>query len=152
MPFEVRLILPSRKALLLLTPLHDRQPGMKVWASSLTYSSASRVSGLLITTLFLSSTSRPPKPHSRQCIQVSESPVAWLSANPGGWPFLLSAWHSFRKFCGSVGILSKPASLTHATRQLSSAPLAPSGSPIQRPLWVAYFLGVSYQPPYLSPR
>src|SRR5882762_2937243 len=127
MPFEVRLILPSRKALLLLTPLQDRQPGMKVCASSLTYSSASTVASLLITTLLASSTSLPPKPQSRQCIQVSLSPVAWLSAKPGGWPFLLSAWHSLRKFAVSVGTLSKPASLTHDTRQFSSAPPAPSG-------------------------
>src|ERR1043165_5821052 len=152
MPFDVRLILPSRKALLFETPDHDRQPGIKVWDSSLTYSSASMVCGLLITTLFLSSTSLPPKPHRRQCIQVSLSPVAWLSAKPGGWPFLLSAWHSFKKPWVSVGILSKPASLTHDTRQFSSAPPAPSGRPIHLPLLVAYFFGASYQPPYLSPR
>src|SRR5277367_2585050 len=116
MPFDVRLILPSRKALLFETPLHDSTPGMKVWASSLTYSSASMVAGLLIATLLCTSTSLPPKPHNRQCIQVSESPVAWLSAKPGGWPALLSPLHSLRKPAVSVGILSKPASCSQETR------------------------------------
>ena len=64
--------------------------------SSLTYSMALMVSGLLIATLLFSSTRRPPKPQSMLCIQVSESPVAWDRAKPGGWPALFRAWHSLR--------------------------------------------------------
>lgn len=50
MPFEVRLILPSRKALLFETPLHAPVPSMKVFESCCMYSIALIVSGLLITT------------------------------------------------------------------------------------------------------
>src|SRR5262245_14376382 len=115
-PLDVRLIFSSRKALLLLTPVHDSTPSTNVFASSWTYSIAATVSGLLITTLFFSSTILPPCAHSSECSQVSPSPVAWLMAKPGGCPFLAMRWHSLRKLGRSVGKRSKPASRIHDTR------------------------------------
>src|SRR5260370_7774179 len=79
-------ICPSRKALLLLLSSHDKVPGMNVLYNSLAYSSAARVSGLLMTTLFLASTILPPWAHTSQWHQLLASPAACPTPTPG--PFL----------------------------------------------------------------
>src|SRR4051812_2537678 len=111
MPLLVTLIWPSRNALLLFGSSHDRVPGMKVAYSCLPYSSAFRVSGLLMTTLLLVSTSLPP------CDQISQlhqrpSPVALPSAKPPGVPLACRACSILRKPSVSFGKLSNPAALS----------------------------------------
>ncbi len=101
--------------MLLLGSSHDSVPGMNVSYSCFEYSSAAMVSGLLMTTLFLASTSLPPCAQTSQCVQL-ESPVALPSANPDGVPLAFSAWHSLRKPAMSRGTLSKPAALTWLSR------------------------------------
>src|SRR6266436_3205207 len=112
MPLLVRLSSPERNALLLLGSCQDNVPGMKVSYICLAYSSAAMVSGELMTTLFLSSTILPPWDQMSQCVHELASPVAWPSAKPGGVPFFLSAWHSFRNSAVVFGNSSKPAFFT----------------------------------------
>src|SRR3546814_14011580 len=96
MPLLVRLIWPSRKALLLFGSSQPSVPWMKVGYSSLAYSSALMVSGLLMTTLFLSSTILPPTAHISQWV-YEPSTTALPSAMPAGAPFACRALHSLRK-------------------------------------------------------
>src|SRR4029453_8065681 len=103
---------------------HHRAPGMIVSESCFEYSSAAIVSGLLMTTLFLASTSLPPWPHTSQNVQF-ESPVALPSAKPGGVPLAFSAWHNLRKPAKSLGKASKPAALIWLWRPTRVAPAAP---------------------------
>src|SRR5215510_2819305 len=111
-PFAVRLIWPSRNALLLFGSSHESVPGTNVWYNSFAYSSARTVSGLLTTTLFFSSTSLPPNDHTSQWHHTFPSPVALPSANPAGVPFSLSAWHSFKKPSVLRGTVENPAAFT----------------------------------------
>jgi len=60
MPLLVRLTWPSRNALLFDGSCHDKVPGTMVAYNCLAYSSAARVSGELMVTLPLASTSLPP--------------------------------------------------------------------------------------------
>src|SRR6266404_7834098 len=112
MPLPVRLHWPSRNALLLLGSSHDRVPGTNVAYSDLAYSRAFSVSALLMTTLFLSSTSLPPKAHSNQCVHELPSPVACPRAKPPGVLFFLSACISFKNPSVSLGMEVNPAALT----------------------------------------
>ena len=48
-----------------------------------------------MTTLFSSSTMRPPKPHRIVCVQPLPSPTAWPSAMPSGWPVALQLLGAF---------------------------------------------------------
>src|SRR5262245_13936662 len=105
MPLFVAEIWPSRNTLLLLGSSHDSVPGMKVWYSSLAYSSPLIVSGLSIVTFPDLSTSWPPNAHTSQWHQVLASPVAWPSAKPVGVPLSFSAFDIFRNssvFFGKV--------------------------------------------------
>src|SRR5260221_14309309 len=97
MPLLVRLISPARNALLLLGSCQESVPGMKVSYICLAYSSAAVVSGVLMTTLFLSSTILPPCDQSSQGVHEFASPVAWPRSKPGDVPFFLRAWQSFSK-------------------------------------------------------
>src|SRR5258708_34668117 len=133
-PLSVIPICPSRKALLLLLSSHDKVPGMNVLYNSLAYSSAARVSGLLMTTLFLASTILPPWAHTSQWHQLLASPVAWPSANPGGFLPLLRPWASLRKPGRSFGNVSKPAAFAALIRYAIFPPAHPIGLPPHPPL------------------
>src|SRR4030067_1537753 len=103
MPLLVMLTCPSTKALLLFGSSQDRVPGTKVAYSSLAYSSALMVSGLLMTTLFFSSTILPPCAHTSQCTQELPSPPALPSAKPASVFFAFIALHSSRTHFRSFG-------------------------------------------------
>src|SRR5678815_4730405 len=105
MPLAVRKSWPSRNALLLFGSSQDSVPGMNGSYSCLLYSSAAMVSGLLITTLFLASTSLPPCAHTSQCVQL-ESPVALPSAKPDGVPKDLGG---FLKLCQALKAKGTPS-------------------------------------------
>src|SRR5262249_52143054 len=147
MPLSVSPIWPSRNALLLFGSSHDSVPGTKVSYICLPYSSAAMVSGLLMTTLFFSSTILPPCDQTSQWVQVLPSPVALPSANPGGRPFAFRPWQSFRNPGRSFGNSSNPAAFIALMRYGSALPAHPMGTAIHLPLWVQYDLQTSYQPP-----
>src|SRR5487761_2088759 len=127
MPLTVRLIWPSRKALLLFGSSQDSVPGMKVGYSAFAYSSALIVSGLLMTTLLCSSTILPPKVHSSQWVQQLPSPVALPRAKPPGVPLAWSACISLRKPSVSLGNELKPAAFTWLSRYTRQLPAQPIG-------------------------
>ena len=74
------------------------------------------VSGLLMTTLFFSSTILPPNAHSSQWVQVLPSPVALPRAKPPGVPLAFSACISLRKPSVSLGKVLKPAAFMWLSR------------------------------------
>src|SRR5580700_524738 len=117
-PFNVELVVPARKARLLLESSHASPPSsQQSFQNATAYLTDSSVA-LLSSTTFLPSfsTSMPPNDHRKGYQNVGGSPKLWPSVWPSGWPLALSFLPASRYSSQVSGNLLKPASANHDLR------------------------------------